>query len=501
MENLEQNSQKNYDLASFQRSVSKMIATSDNAYNQYNRGKVSRLRNYSLEEIQQIIENGSLAEQQKLSRNYFYKDGFYKQIIIYYATLLKYAGLLIPNPSHGKKLTSPNIQKRYYSAMDYIEKMNLPIFLTNCAQRVLVDGSYYGIILQADKEVFSVLDLPSGYACSRFKDEQGNDIVEFDLSYFSSIIDEEERRSALKVYPDIIRKAYDKWRNGKLKTKWIMLPAEIGVCFPFFDGRPLFLNVIPTTIQYEKAVETEQERDLEEIRKILVQKIPHLQDGRLLFEPEEAVEIHTGAVNMMKGNKNVSVLTTYTDVDSIVSKTSSDNGNNTLDRMLQNIYAKGGVSSQLFASTGSSTLESSVKVDIALMMYLANKFSRFITNIINAIYANGNINFKYTILPVGPVNEQKYIDETFKLASSGYSLLMPSVAAGISQKDLIGLKELENDILKLDEKLLPLSSSYTQSNNGTGEAGRPKKDQEEKSERTIENETSLDNQTEGGNTN
>ena len=78
MENLEQNSQKNYDLASFQRSVSKMIATSDNAYNQYNRGKVSRLRNYSLEEIQQIIENGSLAEQQKLSRNYFYKDGFYK---------------------------------------------------------------------------------------------------------------------------------------------------------------------------------------------------------------------------------------------------------------------------------------------------------------------------------------------------------------------------------------------------------------------------------------
>ena len=131
----------------------------------------------------------------------------------------------------------------------------------------------------------------------------------------------------------------------------------------------------------------------------------------------------------------------------------------------------------------------------------ANKFSRFITNIINAIYANGNINFKYTILPVGPVNEQKYIDETFKLASSGYSLLMPSVAAGISQKDLIGLKELENDILKLDEKLLPLSSSYTQSNNGTGEVGRPTKDQEEKSERTIENETSLDNQTEGGNTN
>lgn len=496
------NLSRNFTLTSFQRAKERMIATNDSAYSSfYNMGGLKRIKDYSEEEIQNIINNGSLAEQQNLSRNYFYKDGFYKQIIIYYSTLLKYAGLLIPHPSYGKKITAPSIQKRYYGAIDYIEKMNLPILLTNFAQRALIDGSYYGIKTQVDRDSFAILDLPSGYARSNFKDSLGNDIVEFDVSYFNTIFDKDDREAALSIYPKIVKQAYDKWRIGKRKSKWIMLPADIGICFPFFDGRPLFLSIIPTTIQYDKAVETEQERDLEEIRKIIVQKIPHLTDGRLLFEPEEAEEIHAGTVGMLKGNKNVSVLTTYADVDSIVSKTTSDSNNNTIERMLQNIYSKAGVSSQIFASTGSSTLESSIQYDISLMMYLANKFARFITNTINSIFSNGNINFKYTILPVGIQNESKYIDTAFKLASSGYSILVPAIAEGFSQKDILSIKDLENDVLKLRDKLIPLTSSYTQSNSSNtkeSEGGRPTKEQSEKSEKTIENETSLDNQTGGG---
>jgi hypothetical protein len=51
---------------------------------------------------------------------------------------------------------------------------------------------------------------------------------------------------------------------------------------------------------------------------------------------------------------------------------------------------------------------------------------------------------------------------------------------------------LENDLLKLHDKLLPLSSAYTQSGDGTGKVGRPALDLEEKSVKTIQNEESLD---------
>jgi hypothetical protein len=264
---------RNFDLTSFARAKEKMIATNELTYQcrfDNARNIVQKLKDYTPEEISAIITSGSLSEQQKLSRNYFYKDGYYKQIIIYYATLLKYVGLLIPNPSTGKNLSTSHIQKRYYNALDYVENMQLPVFLTNVAQRALVDGCYYGIKVESDKKTFQVIDLPSGYACSRFKDVYGNDIVEFDVSYFATITDKEQRNAALAAYPKIISKAWSEYSKGKRKTKWLIIPKEYGICFPFFDGRPLFLNIIPSTIDYDEAIATQRERDVEEIRKIIV---------------------------------------------------------------------------------------------------------------------------------------------------------------------------------------------------------------------------------------
>lgn len=501
---------RNFDLTSFARAKEKMIATNEGAYKRHwdsVRERTAKLRDYTAKEVADIIASGSLDEQQRLSRNYFYKDGYYKRIIIYYATLLKYAGLLIPNPGFGKSLSSPHVSKRYYNALDYVERMQLPVLLTNIAQRALVDGSYYGIKVEAGKNEFQLIDLPSGYACSRFKDVQGNDIVEFDLSYFKTIVDSEERKAALSAYPKIVSKAWKEFSTGKRKNKWLILPKEIGVCFPFFDGRPLLLNIIPATIEYDDAVAAQRDRDAEEIRKIIVQKIPHLADGRLLFEPDEAEQIHNGTVGMMKGNSNVSVLTSYGEVSAITSHSTAERAESTLTRMEQNIYAQAGATSQVFASTGSSSLESSLNNDLALMMYLANKFSRFITNTLNDNLGNSNVTFKYTILPITYYNVGTYVDQTFKLVGSGYSALMPALAFGMTQRDLVNIKDLENDVLKLGDRLIPLSTSYTQSdekngagdsqkksdnNTDTDEGGRPKKKEEEKADKTIQNEESLD---------
>ena len=70
----------------------------------------------------------------------------------------------------------------------------------------------------------------------------------------------------------------------------------------------------------------------------------------------------------------------------------------------------------------------SIKNDIALMMILGNKYSRFFTFIINSLYANSNINFKYTLLPISYYDSSDYITDSFKLAQSGFSFLMPSLA-------------------------------------------------------------------------
>jgi hypothetical protein len=319
----------------------------------------------------------------------------------------------------------------------------------------------------------------------------GNDVIEFNLGYFNSITDKDARKGALAAYPKIISKAYKEWTAGR-RGPWFIVPSDISICFPLLSGRPPFLSVIPATIDYDEAVITDRERDQEEIRKIIVQKIPHLSDGRLLFEPDEALEIHTGTVGMLKGNKNVSVMTTYADVDAITSKTQSEGTVGTLDRMENNVYAQAGVSSEIFTSSGSSSLDASLRNDMAFMMLLANKFAAYITNLLNRKFSNSNVTFKYIILPVTYHNYDKFADTSFKLVGSGYSFLMPALAFGLSQKDFGNLKDLENNLLKLGEKLKPPSTSYTQSGDGTSEGEKPE-DEEGKTGEPVE--TNID---EGG---
>lgn len=189
--------------------------------------------------------------------------------------------------------------------------------------------------------------------------------------------------------------------------------------------------------------------------------MPHLTDGQLLFEPEEAKVMHEGSVKMLSGNKNLSVLTTYTDVDAVVSKTSGENVANAIKQIFQNVYANAGVSSEIFAPTGSQAIPISIKNDLSLMMILGNKYSHFFTNILNSLFSNSNISFNFEILPVSYYNQDEYITTALKLASSGYSFLVPAVAAGLTQKQFTDIKDLENDVLQLADKMRPLASSYT----------------------------------------
>lgn len=488
-----------FTLEEFKKNTEEMIADSTKSYNPFaDWERIIPIRDYDEDTVKHTIENGSLNAKRILSYNYFNKNGFYKEIISYYSTLLKYANILIPNPIQGKSLQDTPLKKKYFQANEFLQKIRIEEIGPRIAFKVLLFGSYYGAVQTANKKDFTLMDLPYKYCRSRFLDKKGNKIVEFNVKFFNTISDEENRKAALKVYPEVVRKYYYSWRRDKKKTSWVFLPSNIGVCFELFDERPYFLSIIPATIEYDKAVDTEQQKNLEKIKKLLVHKIPHLNDGTLLFEPQEVQIMHNGVVNMLKGNNPyVSVLTTYGDVDVDNTKTTDSVSNNILENMENGIYAEAGVSKEVFNATSSASLSTSLKYDLSLMMVLANKIAIFFSTLINSLYGNGNLSFTFRVLPISYYNEEDYINSYFKLASSGYSFLLPAAVQGITPLDLMNLKEVENDVLKLHEILLPLMSSYTQSGNGqkeseapTEEGGRPRKKEEEKAEQTVKNRES-----------
>lgn len=434
------------DFATFEKANKDMVATTNSVYRDTEWGSrhyTTRLRTYKVEDVIKIIESGSLLEQQRLSRNYFERDGFYRKLLVYYATLFLYNGIVIPNPrQNAKNLSKDYIQKRYFNATGFLDKIDTKTMFQHFALEALIDGTYYGVVQTLDKDGIVILDLPASYCCTRYKNKKNVDLIEFDVRFFDTIRDENVRETTLKVYPKKVRNWYNRYKRGEVTSPWAFIPAEEGLCFKLYDGKPFFLNVIPETITYEESVGLEKERNEEELKKIVTIHIPHLADGTLLFEPDEVAVMHKGAVDMTKKDKNLSVLTSYGDIDAIVTRTSSDAQNNALEKMMKNIYYKAGTSSQLFAADSNLALETSINNDVAMMQPLITKFEKFITDLLNRLYGNSNVTFTYSILPVTQYNQIKYAESAFKLATTGYSFLIPSVAMGISQNNLRDLKAL-----------------------------------------------------------
>ena len=487
----EKNKPYKFDLGNFRLNQEKMVATSDTVFQKYGY-RSETARQYTKERIDWIIQYGDPISKRNLSQHYFYTNGIYQQIILYYQTLLRYSWLLMPKVAQGKTMTSGTLQKKYFDAIDFVEKINIPRYCLQFMMDVLRDGGYYGLIIAEDKNTLTILDLPFNYCKTRYKDFAGNDIIEFNLFYFHTIFDEKERLATLATYPQYIQEQYTLLENGTLSDPWIKISSDSGICFPSFGNQPMFLSVIPSIYNFEEYTELEKERDANEIKKLIIQKIPYnANTNEFLFEPEEAEIIHKGTVEMMKNNKNFDVLTTYAEVEVVGSESVAENvSKNNLEKVLAGVYERAGVSSNLFATDGNLSLGHSINKDIALMMQFAIKYSNFITNLVNRHFSTTDISFQFTILPITYDNQVEYLDQQMKLLPNGYSLLLPWIAMGFTQGTLDALKDLENNVLDLPSKLIPPMNSNTADTTGGATGGRPGLSPNKKNPRTLANEQS-----------
>lgn len=441
-----------------------MIATSNEALKRSN-SKESRnngrfRQEYTKEEIHRIVTEGSAVEKAILSKHFFSVSGVYKRIILHYATFLTYSWLLVPHMRKlGLKISEKANEKVYYEASDFCANFGIERKCAVFAKDVLVSGGYYGIIHDSGTSV-AIQDLPFEYCRSRFKNQQDVDIVEFDVRYFDKEVpDESLRAEILKTFPKVVQKGYRAYKSGK--EPWIFLPAELGIYFCLFEESPFFLDLIPLIDDLEDYKEINKERNLLSLKRIITQEIPH--DGmNLVFEPEEASEMHQGVVDMLAANPDADVITSYGKVDLL--DLSGDVGEKTdVEQAQQLIYDSAGVSKELFSAASEAGLNFSLNNDLSMMMILGKKFAHFFTALLNNKFGNRKVSFKLLILPVSFYNAYEYTSKAKDLAAFGYSFLMPIVATGLDQTSLPDLKALENDVLDFDEVLKPLQSAYTQS--------------------------------------
>lgn len=471
----------------FKKALQKMIATSEEAYSDNSRGGFNRKRtkrHYSAEEIHEIIVGGDSIAQANLSEYFFATNGLYKRIIIHYAAFLTYSWILVPYTKNYKKdkIYDDKIAKSYFRAADFCTNFQIERKCALFARDIFVKGAYYGLVLENGDNVV-IADLPFDYCRSRFKNQQDVDIIEFNLEFFKKITDDNLRKRVLETFPKFIQKAWRKYAQNK-GDKWIYIPAELGIYFRFFEERPFFLDLIPLLASLDEYKEIDKERNIQALKRILVQEIPH--DGmKLVFEPQEAESMHNGAISMLQNNRDVDVITSYAKVN-LLDMSSKDDEKTDIQDMQDLIYSSAGVSKELFFATTAAGIEYSVNNDLALAMILGQSFAHFFTVLLNYKFETTKVKFKLLILPISYYNSADYTSRAKELAAFGYSFLTPILSTGLDQTNLAALKALENDLLDLDRILKPLQSSYTQSGK---KAGEPMDEVAESGEPTSERQT------------
>ena len=235
-------------------------------------------------------------------------------------------------------------------------------------------------------------------------------------------------------------------------------------------------------------------------------------NGDLIFDVDEASDIHNNAVEMLRRAIGVDVLTTFTDVDSIdLSDKNTTASQDDLEKVERTVYNNLGISKNIFNTDGNLSLEKSILNDESTVRNLLLQFNMFMDRVIKRKNTNSRkYNFKIYFLETTQYNYQALSKLYKEHTQLGYSKMLPQIALGHSQSFILNTAHFENEVLHLSEIMIPplmsstlssediLGNKYsneapkTQNNSGTKKnpaesktAGRPEKADDQKSEKTI----------------
>lgn len=469
------------------------------------------------EDVEKALLINDIKALRRYSRIFFRTSGIYSRLCRYMASLYRYDWFITPIIDRNK-VKKDAVVENWYKASKFLDNSDLKLLFNEIALTVIKDGCYYGYLLEDSKDKIAIQELPVDYCRSRYK-ISGTPTVEFNMRFFDDkFSDPEYRLKVLKLWPKEVQKGYVLYLKGKLPKDrkddidgWLLLDPKKTVKFNINGGDyPIFSAVIPKLLDLLDAQELDRKKMLQEILKIIIQTMPIDKNGDLIFDVEEAQQLHANAVAMLGDAIGVDVLTTFADVEvADLSDKSNLSSVDQLDKIERTVYNESGTAQNLFNTDGNTALEKSILNDEATMSNLVLQLERFGNLILERFAKNsGKITYKFQILPTTVYNYKDLSKHYKDLTSIGFSKLLPQVALGQSQSAVLMTAILENDFLDLNSIFVPPQMSSTISANGaangksnsddtstgnaspTDQGGRPPLDEDQKTDKTIANQES-----------
>ena len=476
-----------------------------------------------------IMENNYI-QLRNFSRFFYKTNGIYAKLCQYVSFMYRYDWYIVPEV-FDQSAKEDKILKDFSKILNFLDNSYIKKLCGEIALKVLIDGCYYGYVVPSTDSIL-IQELPCDYCRTRFS-IKGSPAIEFNMRFFDEKFkDLHYRMRILDLFPEEFKKGYILYKKGKLqpdflgdKNGWYLL--DYGAAFKFNlnnSDAPAFIDIIPYLLDLDAAQDLDRRKQMQQLLKIIIQKLPLDKNGELLFDVDEARDIHNNAVAMLQRAIGVDVLTTFADVESIdMSDKNTTTTKDDLEKVERTVYNAAGISKNVFNTSGNLALEKSILEDESSIRNLLFQFAIFFDKIV----CNKNSNktkyaFRFYMLETTQYNYQNLAKLYKEQSAMGHSKILPQIALGHSQSFILNTAHFENEVLHLPTLMLPnlLSSTMnladllgktgqqnsdnnqkkTEGKNETqtvktpseaGKAGRPEKDNDQKSEKTIQNKESM----------
>lgn len=478
----------------------------------------------SHEDIMRLIQRGDAAQARALSRFFFKTNGMYCRALRYISDLNKYDFIIYPNIKLQAKLQEEDTEKileQLDVVLDYFDAANVQSLCRKWSTQICLEGAYYGYVCDDVPDQFVIQDLPVDY-CRSLYSYRGRPVIEFNVRYFRDITtDENYRKRILSLFDKEIQNGWRSFLNGRLPAEiqgdeagWMVLDVNKAFKFNFYgldllEDKPPFLSAIIPLIELNEVQDLEKEKLLQQIQKILVQEFALDKNGQLPFTVDELQQLNQNAIDMVGDAVGISCLSTTAGVHlEDLSNTNGVQSDNFINAAESTVYNNWGISANLFNTTGNTALEKSVTTDGAFVKQLILQFENFFNSILAIKFDTKDLIFKMKILPTTIFNEKELSNAYKDLTKIGFSRFLPIVALGHSQKEVISMVKLEQQILEIDAYMVPPFSSNTMSsdtwlqakehqeqimsgnsplNDSEDGSGRPELPDDQKSDKTLAN--------------
>ena len=403
-------------------------------------------------------------------------NGIYAKMLIYNSTMLTNNHMITPTSS-GSATTKEKMLKTYEDVSNFVNKYNIRKTACWIYDRVLEQGELYTYKLEG-KNQHIIQEFPA-QLCKITAIEDNVKRFAINLNGISG--------EALQYMPTEIQNAYNLFKSNKLsKDKLIdnsyYQVSNKGTAFSLekqqSKGVPFYCSIFDDLMELEDMKDLKSENVVIESTKLIHQKLPiDKETGKVLMDMNVAKTYHNATkANMPKGT---AITTNPLDLEAISLSDSSTKLDNDIYQAMENAFDTAGINSEIFNGKKNSNM--AITSGLVVDSLLPKRLQMMVEDWMNfelSTYKKNGIVWKFKFIDSTHFDREERTTKARENMAFGGSRFEFLACQGYDPLEGINLLKAEQ-LLGLDEIMIPQATSHTMSGTTSDDNGRPKVEADE----------------------